>query len=219
MWLCNSIMNNAIKRGFFKNRYIYNPLKFSVEKKANVCKNKKIVVITRISSEKRIDLMIEIVNNVFRDKKFKDWSFEIYGNGEFNCVSKKIIDSSIQIFYKGVTNNPKEILMNSSINLNTSIFEGFSLSIIEASACGVPTIAFDFGDAAYEQIINEKTGYIIENDDILEFENKLKYLMSNIDKLEELSLNNFEFAHKFYIKKIADEWEDIFNEIESKQVV
>ena len=104
--------------------------------------------------------------------------------------------------------------MNSSINLNTSIFEGFSLSIIEASACGLPTIAFDFGDAAYEQIINDSTGYIVENDDVLEFQNKLKYLMSDMDKLEELSLNNFEFAHKFYIKEIADEWEKLFKEIE-----
>ncbi|MBR3362412.1 MAG: glycosyltransferase [Bacilli bacterium] len=214
MWLCNSIMNNAIKRGFLKNRYIYNPLKFRVEKKANVCKNKKIVVITRISSEKRIDLMVEIVNNIFSDEKFKDWSFEIYGNGEFNEASKKIISNSTQIFYNGVTDNPKEVLMNSSINLNTSIFEGFSLSIIEASACGLPTIAFDFGDAAYEQIINDSTGYIVENDDVLEFQNKLKYLMSDMDKLEELSLNNFEFAHKFYIKEIADEWEKLFKEIE-----
>ena len=217
MWLCNSIMNNAKKRGFLKNRYIYNPLRFEVETKADVCKNKKIVVVTRISAEKRLDLMINIVNSVFQDSRFKDWSFEIYGNGSFSAESKAIIDNSNQIFYKGITDNPKEILMNSSINLNTSLYEGFSLSIIEALACGLPIIAFNFGDAASEQIINGKTGYVIDDDDIEKFTDTLKLVMSDMDELEKLSLNAFRFAHRFYVKEIADKWEELFKEIEASR--
>ena len=93
--------------------------------------------------------------------------FEIYGVGEFDTESQRIIDTNKQIIYKGSTNNPKDILLNSSINLNTSIFEGFSMSILEASMCGVPTITFNHGESTNEEVINDKTGYIIEqNNDI-----------------------------------------------------
>lgn len=213
-WLCKSTMNRALDFGYKKNTYIYNPNKFTTNLKADVTKNKKISVITRIHPEKRIDLMIEIVNDIFKDKKYKDWTFEIYGTGSFNTNTEKILKSSNQIFYKGITDDPMKILLDSSISLNTSLFEGFSLSIIESFSCGVPVVSFNFGESAHEQIIDDYNGYVIENDNIDEFKNKIISLIDNEEKLEELSKNAKKFSSNFDIEMITDKWEEIFSKIE-----
>ena len=207
-WLCKSTMIKAKEFGFTNNTYIYNPNKFITNKKADVINNKKIVVITRIHPEKRIDLMIDMVNDVL--KEFPDWTFEIYGSGSFNEESKKILNISKQIFYKGVTESPLKVLLGSSLTLNTSIYEGFSLSIIEGFSVGIPVIAFNFGESAHEQIIDDYNGYVIEKDNIELFKTKLKEILNNTQKLEELSRNSKEFSRQFEISKVADKWEKLF---------
>lgn len=213
-WLCKSTMEQAISFGFIKNKYIYNPNKFITSKCADVIKNKKIVVITRIHKEKRIDLMIQMINDIFKDKKYGDWKFEIYGVGSFNEKSEKILKNSTQILYKGLTNNPMEVLLNSSLTLNTSIYEGFSLSIIEGFSCGLPVISFNFGESAHEQIINGYNGYVIEDDNVEAFKETVKKLLDDENRLEKMGKNAKEFSKRFSVSEIANNWECVFEEVD-----
>ena len=159
--------------------------------------------------------MIDIVNSVFEDERFKKWSFDIYGIGEFNQSSNDILEASNQINFKGLTDDPLKVLLSSSLTLNTSLYEGFSLSIIEAFECGIPVIAFNFGEAAHEQIIDDYNGYIVDSVD--EFKDKLAKLLSDEKKLEKLSLNAKEFARKFEIDVIVNEWEKVFEKIDMEE--
>jgi len=161
LWLTKATMDNAIKEGYINSSYIYNAVRFKSEKKANVTKNKKLIAISRISKDKSIDKMIDIVQCVFEDPKYKDWVLEIYGQGNEEDNVKKMIYNHEQIKLMGITHDPKRELLTASINLNTSKYEGFSLSILEANECGVPTVSFNFGESAKEQILNDKTGICI----------------------------------------------------------
>lgn len=213
-WLCESTMNMAIDFGFKKNTYIYNPNKFITEEQADVVNNKRIVVITRIHPEKRIDLMISMINDIFLNGKFKDWRFDIYGTGSFNKHSKEILKQSKQINFMGVTDSPEKELLKSSLTLNTSLYEGFSLSIIEGYTCGVPVVSFNFGETVYEQIIDGKTGYVIEQGDFDTFKLKVIELLSNPKRLKEMSDNAKENSKQFEISRVADEWENLFKQME-----
>ena len=213
-WLCESTMNMAIDFGFKKNTYIYNPNKFITEEQADVVNNKRIVVITRIHPEKRIDLMISMINDIFLNGKFKDWRFDIYGTGSFNEHSKEILKQSKQINFMGVTDNPEKELLKSSLTLNTSLYEGFSLSIIEGYTCGIPVVSFNFGETVYEQIIDGKTGYVIEQGDVDTFKLKVIELLSNPRRLKEMSDNAKENSKQFEISRVADEWENLFKQME-----
>lgn len=115
----------------------------------------------------------------------------------------------------GKTDNPMQVLLNASINLNTSRMEGFSLSILEANMCGVPTVTFDFGESAPEEIINDKTGYIIYNDSKEEYIEKLLFLMNNSQKLQELANNSKKFGQKFTIDKIIQNWLKLFGDLDN----
>ena len=204
LWLSEKTKENAIKLGYTNSTYIYNAVRIKSKDRANVIKNKKLVTIARISNQKRIDLMIDIVSNIFKNKKYKDWTLEIYGDGEEKDSVEAKIKNNKQIKLMGLTDNPKEVLLSSSINLNTSSFEGFSLSILEACECGVPTIAFDFGESTYEQIIDGKTGIIAKDMD--DYEEKLKYLMDNNSELDKMSKNTKEFAKDFSVDNIIEKW-------------
>ena len=65
VWLTKSTCEEAIKNGYVNSNYIYNPVRFSGEEVADVINNKKLITISRLSSEKRIDLMIDIVKDIF----------------------------------------------------------------------------------------------------------------------------------------------------------
>ena len=169
--------------------------------------NKKLITIARLSSQKRIDKMVDMANSLFNDSKYKDWFLEIWGDGEDLNYIKSLIKSS-QIRLMGRTNNPKEQFLKSSINLMTSDYEGFALSILEANECGVPTITFDFGESVEEEVLDGKTGFIAKNrDDYLRL---LKNLMDNPKMLKKISLNCKKYNEKYRIDNIIEDWKKIF---------
>ena len=212
LWLTRSTMDKAIECGFNNNYCIYNAVRFKSEESADVSKNKKLIAISRLSKEKNIDKMIDMVEEIFKDNKFSDWKLEIYGDGtEYDYLLKKIKNNK-QIKLMGLTNNSKKELLASSINLNTSKYEGFSLTILEANECGIPTVAFNFGESSDEEIINDVTGIIaIDRDDYIK---KLKILMENDSKLVELSNNCKKFSENFQIENVINDWIKLFNDID-----
>ena len=204
LWLSEKTMEDAIKFGYTNSIYIYNAVRIRSKDRADVLKNKKLVTIARLSNQKRIDIMVDIVQNIFQNTKYRDWTLEIYGDGEEKELIQSKIKNSKQIKLMGLTDDPKEVLLSSSINLNTSLFEGFSLSILEACECGIPTVSFDFGESAQEQIIDGKTGIIAK--DIKDYEEKLMNLMDNKKELNEMSKNVKEYAKDFRIENIISKW-------------
>ncbi len=207
IWLCKSSMNAAIKHGLTNSICIYNPVRFETKERANVTKNKKLVTIARISHQKRIDKMVDIVEEVFKDKKYSDWTLEIWGEGEEYDLIKGMITSP-QIKLMKRTNDPKSVLLSSSINLITSDFEGFALSILEACECGIPTITLDFGESTEEQVLDNKTGFIAKDRE--DYINKLKQMMDNKELLENFSIECKKYNESFKIKNIVKDWENIF---------
>lgn len=216
IWLTENSCKEAIQHGYKNSSYIYNPIKFKSSKKAKVTSNKKLITISRLNSpEKRINLMLNITKDVLSN--YPDWTLELYGADKLNEECMNIINSSNQIKLMGMTNNVKEKLLNASIYLSTSSFEGFPLSITEAYECGLPCITFDYGESCPEQIINKKTGYIIEFDDIEEFKEKLTKLMSDMELLEVFSKEAKKHAKKFNIENITDSWIKEFEQISLKE--
>ncbi len=207
IWLCKKTMDEAIKHGLNNNYCLYNAVRFESKERADVINNKKLVTIARISKAKRIDKMVDIANTLFLDSRYKEWSLEIWGDGD-DLEYIKTLMKSPQIKIMGRSDNPKDVLITSSINLNTSDFEGFSLSILEANECGIPTITFDFGESAEEEVINNETGFIAKDKD--DYISKLKYLMDNPKVLNEMSIKCKDFNNNFKINNIIKKWEKLF---------
>jgi len=218
IWLTKSTCEEAIKSGITNSDYIYNPVRIDCNKSSDVIKNKSLIFLGRISKEKRVELLLKIFDDITKDKKFNDWKLHLYGIGNYDENSLKIIKNNANIIDHGSTNNVKEAFLKSSINLNTSEFEGFSMTILEGNECSVPTITFEFGETVKEQIINNKTGIIVKQDDVDNYMKSLKKIMEDTKALEKMSKSCKKFSENFKKEIIFKKWLSIVDEIEKGDI-
>lgn len=150
-------------------------------------KKNDVIFIGRIEKEKGILNLINILKII--KKKKLDISFLIVGDGSekdyfINTIYKLNLDKMIS--FVGYSNNIQRLLLNSKLLLLPTINEGMPNVVIEAGACGVPSVVSNF-IGAEELIVNNIDGYIYTNNsDAVE---KINFLLSNDNKRKEMGFN------------------------------
>ncbi|MBE5955997.1 MAG: glycosyltransferase family 4 protein [Lachnospiraceae bacterium] len=215
LWLTEKTKEEAVRYGWKNSVCIYNPLPFA---SANVMdlRKKKVIFLGRLAEEKRIHLAIEYFKEVIAEENNRDWIFEIYGDGPLKEEIESLTKNEPQIFYMGRTDSVQQVLLESSLLLLTSDFEGMPLVVLEANECGVPALIYDFGESSREVIKHGETGVIIPQNDSTEYKKALKELMSNEPYRKMLSENAKEFANQFSIETIGQQWIKLFQELENE---
>lgn len=206
IWLTENSKEEMIKLGLTNSIAINNPVKFLTKEKSHL-DNNKVVFIGRLSKEKRVDKLIEIFNSA--SKENKNILLEIYAKGylEEDIKSKIKKLNNPKIKYCGGTSDTKKVLLNASLLALTSEYEGLSMVCLEAYECGVPVIAFDFGPSTNETIIDGKTGYIIEKENVEQYKDKLlEYFALKNKEREKMGEASKKNAEKFEINNIIKEW-------------
>ena len=92
----------------------------------------------------------------------------------------------------------------------TSIWEGFPLSLLEALQNGVVPVVFDNFSAIHDMISNEENGYIIANNDVERFVEKLSLLMHDKKNRQSMALNAVTLSKRYHVSVVADRWEALF---------
>lgn len=203
-----SINNKNIKK-------IENPLPFKIEGFSEL-KNKKMIAVGRLVKEKGFENLIEIVAPVL--KKY-NWTLDIFGDGILKkTLADKIIENNIEnhIFLRGNTDNIKEKYKQATIYLCSSLTESFSMTLLEAMACGLAVISYDCPNGPRELIDNEINGILVENQNKTLFLENLVNLVKNQNRIEELGKNAIEKAKKFQGEIILDKWEKLFLDLREK---
>lgn len=212
VWLSEATKNKAISHGLTNSICIYNPLSFSEQRCADMA-NKKMIFVGRLSNEKRVHLAIEYFKEVVRDDRFADWVFEIYGSGELVEEVKDDINNHHQIIYKGQTEKVNEVMLDSSLLVLTSSFEGMPLVVLEASECGVPALAYDFGESSHEVIMDGITGVVVPQNDEKMFKDMMQRLFEDEDYRFKLSSECKKFAKSFALENVGRTWLNLFEDM------
>jgi len=113
-----------------------------MEKKEN-----DVVIISRFSKEKNLELIPEIVKNS------KDLKFLLIGgiydtdvlNYLLSSIKKNGLTNNLKILTNISRNQMRDILCNSKVYLHVTRSEGFGISIVEAMASGCIPIVYDYG--------------------------------------------------------------------------
>lgn len=84
-----------------------------------------------------------------------------YGRKVFDYIKKSLAKDDIKVYGKIPTVEKIRLLQRSHILLQTSIKEGWGLTITEAASQGTPSVAYDV-DGLRDNIINDKTGILTE---------------------------------------------------------
>ena len=136
--------SQAIKKYFSTTnlKEIPNPIPFDLSEQKNNKKLKQLIYFGRIHPHKNLELLIES----FKAANLgEEWMLKIYGiKDDYNYLSKieRIIenDKNIKVFNPVFGDERQKIMASSWANILVSKSEVLSLSILEASHFGLPTI-------------------------------------------------------------------------------
>ena len=173
--------------------------------------------IGRFSEEKRVDLLVKLFDETIREYKINYWELDLVGMGELSDEIKAIMKRNSHIHYLGPTADPKSVYLNSSLLLLASKYEGFALVVLEANECGVPCLAFDFGEAAKEEIIDGETGFLIAQNDVEGYKKAMAQLMIDEELRVKASQASKAFAKQFHMSVIYEQWLELFEALKEKK--
>jgi len=170
-----------------------------------------IAIVGRLSHEKGVDLAIQAMRNVLKSEpEAKLW---IIGDGkEKENLIRLTSELNIQnnVIFHGFTNNVNKLLLQCSLLVLPSRWEGFGLVLLEAMKLKIPCIAFDH-TAANEIIIDDETGFLIPNMDVELMADKINFLLSNPALARKMGIKGNELLKNiFTIDRSIDGYEKLF---------
>lgn len=156
---------------------------------------------------KNIGKLLQHINDA-NDPFFDDVVFLLAGDGQVSIKNK-----NINIIYIGM--QTKQVQMNQFYNsldlfVSPSLSETFGMTIVEAQFCGIPVVTFDKG-ALSETFQHKKTGYLVLEEDYLQFIEAMKWCLTNLTKDKEL-ISSYSKNH-FCKNKIIEKQEEIYNSL------
>lgn len=199
----------------------YESMRFEKEsfREKNGIKKNDIVIgmVGRISLQKAPDNFIQVASMI--KKKYSNAFFVIVGDGEERKNIERLIDESDltdSVLITGWVENIYDYINIFDVALLLSRWEGFGLAITEYMISKVPIVSTNVG-AINELITNEKSGLLVEVDNIRD-------TVKAIDKI----LKNKEFATKminqadkivrkeFNVKRVVRQTEELYKVLLNK---
>lgn len=190
--------------------YVHNPLSFRSDKKST-CANKRIISVGSWTPAKGMDQLLEAFGPLAKD--YDDWHIDLFGSGQDEQLLRSIIQKynmENQVTLHSPVKNIGDYLVEASIYAFPSRSDGFGLVITEAMECGLPTVAMDCPCGPCE-IVTERTGLVVPEQDIATFRAALKKLMDSEALRQEMGLAAQEEVKRFYPDNIMPQWLKIFN--------
>lgn len=174
---------------------------------------KRVIAVGRLDYQKGFDRLIQAWGIVQQHETFKDWTLDIFGQGEWKKMLQNMIDKA-ELNKHTHINKPTNAIgkeyANSSLIVMTSNYEGFGMVLVEAMACGVPAIAFDCKCGPKDIIKNGTNGLLIANGDINGLAEAMMKLMGDESLRSKMSAYAREVANIYSEEKVMQKWISLF---------
>ncbi|MGI6713998.1 MAG: glycosyltransferase [Bacilli bacterium] len=173
-----------------------------------------IVVVGRFSVEKNHKFLIPAFAKL--KESIPNLKVALVGDGEmFNeaLALAKALKTTEYMEFKGILNNPAEVVNDAKVIALGSLFEANPLSLIEGMSSGCIVVSSDVGGVA--DIIQEgKNGFLFPVNEEEKFIAILKKVLKNISNYETMSSYNRKYSQQFSMKKCANDYIELFRNYE-----
>ena len=184
----------------------------------STCENHRAIIVGRYTEAKGYDYMIEAWRIVHQ--KHPDWTIHTFAMGEDEeQVRAKIQSYGLQdtIIMNPPTDNIMEKYLNSSICVVSSVFEGFSMVLIEALACGLPCVSFDCPYGPRKIIKDGEDGYLIEYLNTQALADGICNLIEDKELRKSMGRKGRENVLRFSREKVMQQWVDLFESLTNRK--
>jgi glycosyltransferase involved in cell wall biosynthesis len=164
----------------------------------------RLVVVSRLAPNKRIDHAIELIAELRRRQIIADLT--IVGGGEVEeKLRAQVARSGLEdlIRFAGPLSEAKkdELLKHSHFLLHTSQREGWGLNVIEANAMGTPALVYPVA-GLIESTLDNETGLVSSAETPSALADRVQEILAQPEKYEVLRTNVLERARSFHWSKI-----------------
>mgnify|MGYP001289585085 CR=1 FL=1 len=184
-------------------------------KKLDISKNRLVLMPSRVLREKGVKEFVIAANNL--KKKYPNWLFVVAGSldykkkSDFSLEELKLFKKNKNIKFLGFVKNMIKIYKKASIVCLPSHREGFSKTLQEAAASGIPIVTTN-AIGCKNAIIPGKTGELCKVNNPRSLEKKLDFLIKNKRKRIFYGKNGRLFAEKnFSVNKVLNKNIKIYN--------
>lgn len=202
-----------------KTDFVFNPLVYQVEGKIPIAEKEHTVLFVGrlLEKHKQISRILAAWEILQNDSIAKDWDLKIVGDGPDRFQYERIIkEHKLQRVSMEGFMNPLPYYRRACILVMTSAYEGLPMTIVESQQNGVVPIAMDSYRSVHDIIKDGYNGYIVADNDIESFTNRIKLLMKDEALRNEMAERGYESCCRFSVDKVVDKWEKIFAELGKK---
>lgn len=189
-----------------------NPISSDLTKlrKNDVIREKIILTVGRLNSDKRQDKLIRAVDTL----KLEGWKVIIIGKGPNKKKLTNLIESlhlSDQIEILSNIKNIQDYYLKASIFVFTSKSEGFPNALLEAMHFGLPCISTDCNYGPSDILTNGKDGFLVPVNDQELLVEKIDELIKDNVLRNYLAKNAEQTSLNFTSDKVISQWEKLIN--------
>ena len=175
----------------------------------------RVIAVGRLDYQKGFDRLIDAWARLPKHLR-QTWRLDIFGQGEWRETLQEQIqrlgaEASARI--NAPTQNIFEEYAASAFLVMSSHYEGFPMVMIEAMACGLPVVSFDFLCGPRDIIRPGENGLIVPEGDVKALAAAMQHLMENPDTLARMSASAPEVSRTYSETAIMQQWEQLFNAI------
>ena len=196
-------------------KVIPNAAKFIAEGYSN-CNENRVIAVGRLDYQKGFDRLIEAWALVQQTDKYSDWHLDIFGQGEWRDMLQQMIDErSLQdrVTLNKPTKDIAKEYASSSMLVMSSHYEGFPMVMIEAMACGLPVVTFDYKCGPRDIIDHEINGLLVKDGDIEGLAQALMRLMNDDELRQKMGENARLVVDRYSEEKVMSKWQELYKEI------
>ena len=194
---------------------IYNPSFFASEGLfARPESQKRCLSAGRFEKQKNFGDLVRVWKRVH--DSHPDWTLDIFGNGSLKKRVARQIDREglgSCIHLHPSTHGLGQEMLESSLFLMTSIYEGFPLVMIEAASVGLPFIAYACPCGPAEFIRDGVDGYTVPVGDVDGMAARISACLDQPALLQEMGRNIRSRAGAFGVDDIMDQWDRLFRNL------
>ncbi len=172
----------------------------------------KMLFVGWIDPIKGVDILLNSVKNLSSERD--DFQLTLVGGGPNldrykELCKRKGLDGFVEFTGFKERNDVVRIMQNSDFLILPSLWEVFSMVVVEAMACGKPVVVSNKGQ---REIVTKKTGVVFDPDEGGSLELALNWMIDNVKKFSARHIRKYvvkKYSHRALGKRFVKLYEEV----------